>query len=83
MIWVLATIVPALAVLVRRLPDSGKSGWWALIGFIPFAGDLVLVIFTLLDSDAGQNKFGESPKVMAQGLTPQLDRCDIRSFERQ
>ena len=63
LIWILVTIVPALAVLVRRLHDTGKSGWWALIGFVPLIGGIVLLVFTVLDSDAGENKFGVSPKV--------------------
>jgi len=65
LIWILVTIVPALAVLVRRLHDTGKTGWWALIGFVPLIGGIVLLVFTVLDSDAGENKFGESPKVLA------------------
>jgi len=65
LIWILVTIVPALAVLVRRLHDTGKSGWWALIGFVPLVGGIVLLVFTVLDSDAGENKFGESPKALA------------------
>ena len=63
LIWILVTIVPALAVLVRRLHDTGKTGWWALIGFVPLIGGIVLLVFTVLDSDAGENKFGVSPKV--------------------
>ena len=63
LIWILVTIVPALAVLVRRLHDTGKSGWWALIGFVPFVGAIVLLIFTVLDSDVAENKYGMSPKV--------------------
>ena len=62
LVWILVTIVPALAVLVRRLHDSGKSGWWAFIGFVPLVGGIFLLVFTVLDSDAGENKFGESPK---------------------
>ncbi len=62
LIWILATVVPALAVLIRRLHDTGKSGWWALIGLVPFIGGIVLLVFTLLDSEAGANKYGESPK---------------------
>ena len=62
LIWILVTIVPALAVLVRRLHDTGKSGWWVLIGFVPFVGTIVLFVFSVLDSDAGDNKYGESPK---------------------
>ena len=62
LIWILVTIVPALAVLVRRLHDTGKSGWWVLIGFVPLVGGIVLLVFTLLDSDAGENKYGMPAK---------------------
>ena len=62
LVWILVTIVPALAVLVRRLHDTGKSGWWVLIGFVPVAGTIVLFVFSVLDSDAGKNRYGESPK---------------------
>ena len=63
LIWILVTIVPALAVLVRRLHDTGKSGWWALIGFLPLAGAIALLVFTVRDSDRGENKHGASPKI--------------------
>lgn len=63
LIWILVTIVPALAVLVRRLHDTGKSAWWVLIGFVPLIGGIVLLVFTVLDSDAVENKFGVLPKV--------------------
>ena len=62
LVWILVTIVPALAVLVRRLHDTGKSGWWILIGLVPFVGTIVLFVFSVLDSDAGANRYGESPK---------------------
>ena len=62
LIWILVTIVPALAVLVRRLHDTGKSGWWVLIGLVPFAGGIVLLVFTLQDSVVGANAYGGSPK---------------------
>ena len=62
LVWILVTIVPALAVLVRRLHDTGKSGWWVLMGFVPFAGAIVLFVFTVLDSTPGENKHGLSPK---------------------
>ena len=63
LIWILVTIVPALAVLVRRLHDSGKSGWWVLIGFVPLVGAIVLLVLTVLDSDRAENKHGASPKI--------------------
>jgi uncharacterized membrane protein YhaH (DUF805 family) len=62
LIWILATIVPAIAVLVRRLHDTGRSGWWALIGFVPVAGAIALLVFTVADSEAQQNSYGPSPK---------------------
>ena len=62
LVWILVTIVPALAVLVRRLHDTGKSGWWALVGLLPLVGAIVLLVFTVTDSSPGENKFGLSPK---------------------
>jgi len=62
LVWILATIVPALAVLVRRLHDTGKTGWWALIGFVPIVGAVILLVFTVLDSEVPENKHGPSPK---------------------
>lgn len=67
LIWILATIVPAISVLIRRLHDTSRSGWWALIGFVPLAGAIVLLVFTVADSTTGKNAYGESPKK----LTPQ------------
>jgi uncharacterized membrane protein YhaH (DUF805 family) len=62
LIWIFATIVPALAVLIRRLHDTNRSGWWALIGLVPLAGAIVLLVFTVEDSNQGVNKYGDSPK---------------------
>lgn len=62
LVWILATIVPALAVQVRRLHDINKSGWWVLIGFVPVAGFIVLLVFSVQDSDVAENKYGPSPK---------------------
>jgi len=62
LIWILATIVPALAVLVRRLHDTNRSGWWALIGFVPVIGTIVILVFTVSDSTQGENRYGASPK---------------------
>jgi uncharacterized membrane protein YhaH (DUF805 family) len=62
LVWILATIVPAVAVLVRRLHDIGKSGWWALISLVPFLGVIVILYFTVQDSQAEANTYGPSPK---------------------
>ena len=62
LIWILVTILPALAVLVRRLHDTGRSGWWALIGLVPLVGGVVLFVFSVLDSAAEENKYGAPVK---------------------
>ena len=62
MIYVLATLIPSIAVSVRRLHDSDRSGWWFLITFVPLIGDVVLLIFFVLDSTPGDNRFGPNPK---------------------
>jgi len=62
LVWILVTLLPALAVLVRRLHDIGRSGWWALIGFVPIVGAIVLLVFTVSDSTPGENAYGPSPK---------------------
>lgn len=62
-IYGLLTILPSLAVGARRLHDSGRSGWWLLIGIIPFIGTIILIIFFCLDSEEGDNRFGANPKL--------------------
>lgn len=62
LILVLGTFIPGLAVSVRRLHDSGKSGWWYLINLIPYIGAFVFLIFAVMDSEPGENKWGENPK---------------------
>jgi uncharacterized membrane protein YhaH (DUF805 family) len=61
-IFLLATILPVLAVEVRRLHDTGKSGWWILLGFIPVVGAIVLIIFCIGESQPGSNAYGPNPK---------------------
>ena len=58
----LAAILPGLAVCIRRLHDIGKSGWWWLIVLIPFVGAIVMLVFMLIDSQPGANKYGPNPK---------------------
>ncbi|HEQ1857258.1 TPA: DUF805 domain-containing protein [Providencia alcalifaciens] len=60
-IYALATIVPSIAVTVRRLHDTEKSGWWYLVSFIPF-GAFVLLVFMCLEGTKGENRFGTDPK---------------------
>lgn len=62
--YALGLLIPGIAVAVRRLHDTGKSGWWMLIAFIPLAG-IVLLVFMCMDSDPGVNAFGPNPKEAA------------------
>lgn len=61
--WTLVMIFPSLAVTVRRLHDVGRSGWYYLIGLIPFIGAFLLLGKFCADSD-GFNKYGPSPKLL-------------------
>ncbi|WP_377270225.1 DUF805 domain-containing protein [Peterkaempfera sp. SMS 1(5)a] len=61
--YVLATAIPAIALTVRRLHDTGRSGGWFFIGLVPFIGDIVLFIFTVLQGDPADNSYGPNPKL--------------------
>jgi len=61
-LYSLAVFLPGLAVAVRRLHDTGKSGWWILIALVPFIGFIVLLVFMVLDSQPGENQHGPNPK---------------------
>ncbi|MER6250369.1 DUF805 domain-containing protein [Streptomyces sp. NPDC001584] len=64
-IYVVAVLLPSLGVAVRRLHDTGKSGWWILIGLVPFVG---FIWFIVLLATAGQpqpNQYGPDPKAYA------------------
>ena len=61
-LYLLALLIPALAVAVRRLHDTGRSGWWLLIGFVPIIGAIVIIVFLVQDGAPGENQYGKSPK---------------------
>jgi len=46
-----------LALTIRRLHDIDRSGWWVLIGLVPFVGGIVLLIFSLLEGTPGPNRY--------------------------
>ncbi len=58
----LAIIIPVLSLGVRRLHDTGRSGWWVLLGLIPLIGSIVLLVFYVQDSQPGANAYGPNPK---------------------
>jgi uncharacterized membrane protein YhaH (DUF805 family) len=61
-IYVLAIIIPGIAVTIRRLHDTNRSGWWSLVVFIPVIGVIALLVLMVLDSTPGNNKYGPNPK---------------------
>jgi uncharacterized membrane protein YhaH (DUF805 family) len=62
-IFMLAMLIPSLALSIRRLHDIGKSGWWLLLCLIPVVG-FALIYFACLDGEAESNRFGANPKAV-------------------
>ncbi len=60
-IYGLAVLIPSIAVAVRRLHDTNRSGWWLFIGLVPIVGWIVLLIFYIQPSNEGDNKYGPNP----------------------
>ena len=61
-LFALGTLVPSIAVLVRRLHDSGKSGWYYFVSLIPIAGPIWLLILLCTEGTKGPNEYGPDPK---------------------
>ncbi|MCK0531907.1 DUF805 domain-containing protein [Sphingobium agri] len=57
----LAMLIPWLAVAVRRLHDTDRSGFWLLIIFFPLIGSLILLVFFIMSGTRGANRFGPDP----------------------
>jgi uncharacterized membrane protein YhaH (DUF805 family) len=61
-LYLLAIIIPSLAVAVRRLHDVGKSGWMIFISLIPIIGAIWLLVLLVTDSNSDENEYGSNPK---------------------
>lgn len=61
-IYALAVVLPGLGVVIRRLHDTGRSGWWVLFGAIPLVGPITLLVFMCLEGNQGDNSYGPDPK---------------------
>ncbi|MBS2967586.1 DUF805 domain-containing protein [Metabacillus sp. KIGAM252] len=61
-LYSLALLLPGLGVFIRRMHDTGRTGWWILIGLVPVVGAIVLLVFACQDSQPNENKYGANPK---------------------
>lgn len=61
-LYITVSIIPLLAISVRRLHDINKSGWWILINAIVFVGSIYMIVLLATDSQPGSNKYGDNPK---------------------
>ena len=61
-IFALVHLLPSLGVTVRRLHDTGRSGWWILLSFIPLIGALVLLYFMVISGQPQANEYAPDPK---------------------
>jgi len=61
MLYALATFIPTCAVTVRRLHDCNYSGWWLLVGLVPYVGEVALFALLCFQGTAGDNRFGAEP----------------------
>jgi uncharacterized membrane protein YhaH (DUF805 family) len=61
-LYSLAILLPSLGVGIRRLHDTGRSGWWYFIALIPLVGIIVLLVFWIQDSQPGDNQYGVNQK---------------------
>ena len=62
LLYALVTLIPSIAVSIRRLHDTGKSGWYLLMGLIPCVGGIILLVFMVNAGDSGNNEYGADPK---------------------
>ena len=65
-IWFLAHFIPSLAVTIRRIHDTGNSGWLYLLVLVPYLGSIVIFVFTVIDGQKQENKWGPDPKLDSQ-----------------
>jgi len=68
--WDLAILLPTLAAMVRRFHDTGRSGWFVLITFIPVVGTILMIVFLVEESRPESNAWGDRPVVSATVVTP-------------
>lgn len=60
-VFLLATVLPGLGMIVRRLHDIGLSGWLCLLILVPTIGSLIILVFALIPTQARENQWGPVP----------------------
>lgn len=70
MFFSLVTLLPAIAVGVRRLHDTNRSGWWLFLLLVPLVGSIVLIVWFASRGTPGPNRFGDDPLQPAQSALP-------------
>ncbi len=60
-VYGLAVLLPGIGVFVRRLHDTGRSGWWWLIGLVPILGAILLIVFMVQEGNPEENQYGPPP----------------------
>ena len=66
-------MIPSISVLVRRLHDIGKSGWFYWIILIPFVGAILMLVWICKKGTEGENDYGSDPLVTLEDASPKLD----------
>lgn len=61
-LYLLAILLPGIGVTIRRLHDTGRVGWWMLVGFIPLVGGIILLVLMALAGNEGENAYGPEPR---------------------
>ncbi len=74
-LYALASIIPSLAVTVRRMHDIGKSGWTILVSLIPLAGPIWMLVLLITEGEYGENYYGADPK----STTEEIDEIGINN----
>lgn len=61
-IYSLAILLPYIGVAIRRMHDTGRSGWWLLINLVPCIGTIIFIVFAAQEGNVGDNAHGPDPK---------------------
>lgn len=76
-IYSIAVLIPSFAVTIRRLHDTGRSGWNFLFGFIPIVGAILLIVWLAQEGEPGTNRWGSNPRTREWGETDENPHVDI------